>query len=416
MSLHTPLPWLLALLLITACKKEEDEKKLTIQPQLLRLPLAETAEALHRPGGRLIDPNDDTSLMQSFTPTSIRLSISDIAISEGSVTDWNSPSSQIYRCAGSTNQDCMVEVSNLQAFQDALNAEPAEIQPGTYTKVRVGMCVEPGGLQTVEITGSASLNGVTYITDPTQGIIAGNVADARPVSFEFGGCAVQIPLSKPIDAQLDAAQEEEVANCPEGETCAPTVSANIGLRLLFDSYHFAAMGNMLNQATRQLVAGQAENLGNIAFNQSNADCKGDKAGLFLCTQRTALYATDDQAPTIKRLAIALTSSSSFDNRPAVATPAPTTYTALMLRSDGVPLAAYNRRSVEEGAAFNASLKGDENFFKIVTNEDGSFELTEGAPDSTTTPTYRAFQPKDHTGERLMLNGVDLAAYKATLLP
>jgi hypothetical protein len=406
----------LALTVFTSCaeKKGDSEEKLTIQPQLLRLPHAETPPGLAGP--RLIDPSAETSLMQSFTPTSIRLSINDIGISDGDASDWNAPSQLIYRCAGTTNEECMVEVANLQAFEDALNAEPAEIQPGTYTKVRVSMCAQPGGMQRVEITGSATLNGVTYVTDPTAGIVAGAIADAKPVAFHFAGCAVQIPLAQALNAELNEEQEAEVENCPEGQTCAPTVSAKVGLRLLFDSYHFAAMGNMLNDATKQLVAGAADNLSNISFNQDNTDCKGDKSGLFLCTQRTALYATDDQGPVIKRFAVTLTDTAAVDGRPAIANPDPTAYTALMLRGDGVPVAAYTRRSVHEGAAFNLSMKGDENYFNIETNADGSFKLTEGPLGSTANPTYSAFAPQDHTGERLKLNGIDLAPYKATLLP
>ncbi|WP_141734111.1 hypothetical protein [Oligoflexus tunisiensis] len=414
-------PWTVGLLafgLLFACSKKEesdDEQKITVQPQILRFPLSETAGLKKNPGTRLIDPSEDTSLMQSFTPTSIRLSIKDISISSGDPNDWSSQGYNIYNCEGSTNADCMVEVSNLQEFEDALNAAPVELAPDTYTKVRVGMCAEIGGKQTVEVTGSATLNGVTYITDTAAGIVAGAVADAKPVTFEFSGCGVQIPLAQAITAELTEEQiaEAEAEDCTE---CAPSVSATVGLRLLFDSYNFAAMGNMLNNATKELVAYGADALDAKAFNQADADCKGDKAGLFLCTQRTALYATDDRAPQIKRFAIALNDEAN-GSRPLVATPDPTVYTGLMLRSDGVLLAAYTRRSVNEGAAFNLQLKGDENFWLMETNADGSFKLTEGAaPDPTVNPTYSAFKAENHTGERLKLNGIDLVPYTATLIP
>jgi hypothetical protein len=404
--------------LLFACSKKEEsdeEPKLTIQPQILRLPLSETPALKKNPGTRLIDPSEDTSLMQSFTPTSIRLSVKDIAISGGEPDDWNSQRYNIYSCDGATNADCMVEVSNLEEFEDALNAAPVEVEPGTYTKVSVGMCAEAGGRQTVEVTGSATLNGVTYITDTNAGIVAGAVADAKPVTFEFSGCAIQIPLAQPITAELTEEQKAEPV-ADDCTTCAPSVNASVGLRLLFDSYNFAAMGNMLNDATKELVANAADALDQKPFNQADAECKGDKAGLFLCTQRTALYATDDRAPQIKRFAIALNDEAN-GSRPLVTTPDPTVYTGLMLRSDGVLLAAYTRRSVNEGAAFNLQLKGDENFWLMETNADGSLKLTEGAKaDPTVKPTYSAFKVENHTGERLKLNGIDLVPYTATLIP
>lgn len=169
------------------------------------------------------------------------------------------------------------------------------------------------GRQTIEITGSSTLNGVTYITDTAGGIIAGAFADATPVTFKFSGCAVQIPLAQPINAELTDEQKAE-AEAEDCVDCAPSVSANVGLRLLFDSYNFAAMGNMQNNATRQLVANAVDNLANISFNTDDSACKGDKEGLFICTQRTALFATDESAPQIKRFDIALMDTDSVDGR------------------------------------------------------------------------------------------------------
>ncbi len=111
-----PFVIILGISIFLACsKKEEDEsEKFTIQPQLLRLPVADTVALNKRHGPHLIDPADETSLMQSFTPTSIKLSVYDIAISTGDGDDWNGPGNNIYKCAGATNEECMIEVSDLK--------------------------------------------------------------------------------------------------------------------------------------------------------------------------------------------------------------------------------------------------------------------------------------------------------------
>ncbi|MGE0173213.1 MAG: hypothetical protein AB7T49_10520 [Oligoflexales bacterium] len=404
---------MVALTLNIGCKKkeeEEDEETVTIQPQILRLPVPEETDLRSR-FANLVDPLDDTSLMQSFTPTSIRLSISDISIATGAVDDWDGPKSAIYNCEGETSADCMVEVSDLKEFEDALNAEPVAIHPGEYTKIQVGMCKEINGLQLVEVTGTSQLNGVTYRTDTEDGIVAGEAADAEPVTFKFSGCAIQIPLSTPINAELTEEQKAEIeAQAEECEECAPTVEADIGIRLVFDSFNFAAMGNMANDATKQLVANSASRLEDYKFNEDEADCKGDKDGYFICTQRTALYATDDQAPKIERYNIVLTDEEAYDERAAVEAPEATAYTGLVLRSDDSIIAAYTRRSVNEGAKFNRSQKGDENYFGITENEDGSFIFGQG-PDGTDI-SYEAFKRENHSGERTGL-GDYLVDYTAT---
>jgi hypothetical protein len=399
----------LMLTLNVSCKKkeeEEEEDQVTIQPQILRLPIPDDTGLRGLAG--FTDPLDDTSLMQSFTPSSIKLSISDIKISGGDADDWDAPGSMIYNCEYDTNEECMVEVSDLQEFEDALNAEPKSIAPGEYTKITVGMCKEESdGVQHIEVTGSSTLNGVVYRTDTDEGIVAGPAADATPVLFKFGGCAVNILLATPINAELteeqQAAAEEE--DCTD---CAPTVEADIGIRLIFDSYNFAALGNMLNDATKQLVANAADQIDSYPFNDDeDAPCKGDKEGLFICTQRTALFATDDQAPTIERYNIVLTDTDSINR---TATPEATAYTGIMLRSDDEIIAAYTRRSVNEGAAFNRSQKGDEQYFGIEKNDDDSYAFGEGY--TVSNPSYAEFKREDHTGTRLALDGETQIPYSA----
>lgn len=400
---------LLLLPLAFACEESDESKKLTVQPQIVKLPTGDTTLKIN-PLALLAN---DGAKAQSFTPTSIKLSIYGIMIGQGDPNDWSGQMSSIYSCPGTSNEECLLEVSNLSALQDALNAKPAEVAEGTYTKVQVSYCAQPGTKQLIEVTGSTVIDGVTYITDTNNGAVAGDPANATPVRFSFSGCASKIPLETPISSTTVTEQ----AQAEDGSTTQiQKTTAQVSLRLLFDTRDFAMIGNAVNTSTIELFAGHSDNANATAFNQDDASCKGSKTGLFLCTERTALYPTDNAAPTIERYSVALRDTEGYDNKDLVAEPSPLVYTAVVRKSNGDPIAAYTRRSVQQGAVFNKPLKGDENYVGIngmVKNSDGSYKFSQGPNGETVT--YPSFKLEDHEGTRRDFSG-STVSYKAVKLP
>lgn len=398
---------LLSLSLFVACKKkdEDDGKKLTIQPQIVKLPTGDTS--LSANAFKLV--SNDGAIAQSFTPTSIKLSVYAIMIGQGDPEDWNGTFAPIYTCPYSTNEECLLEVSNLTELEDALNASPVEVAEGTYTKVQVTYCAVPGTKQLIEVTGSTVIGGTTYITNTENGVIVGNAADATPVRFSFSGCGSKIPLETPITSETVV---EQAAEGEDGAEQIEKTTAQVSLRLLFDTRDFAMIGNAVNTSTIELFAGHTTNADATDFNQDDSSCKGSKTGLFLCTERTALYPTDNASPRIERYSIALRDTEAYDSKDLVAEPSPLVYTAVVLKDDGQPIAAYTRRSVNQGATFNKPLKGDENYLSgvgIVDNGDGSFKFSEGPAGEQLS--YGAFRFEDHEGTRNDISG-NSVAYKA----
>lgn len=105
----------------------------------------------------------------------------------------------------------------------------------------------------------------------------------------------------------------------------------------------------------------------------------------------------------------------YDNKDAVAEPLPLVYTAVVRKSNGDPIAAYTRRSVQQGATFNKPLKGDENYVGVngmVKNADGSYKFSQGPNGETVT--YPSFKLEDHEATRRDFSGSNVA-YKAVKL-
>lgn len=402
-----------------ACKKNDDDdqgKKMKVKPQLLKLPTGDLS--LH-PGIKLVAGEGANA--QSFTPTSIKLSLYSIQLVKGELTDSPGPnnSGTVYQCDGETAKDCLVEISNLQALTDALNSAPASIAEGVYTHVSATFCSSAdNNKQLIEVTGSTSFGGKTYITDSEQGVIEGVAANATPVQFRFQGCASMVPLQKPITSETTAEQKAAAAEHPDDPTNDAYIKADvdISLQLLFDSRDFAMMGNMTNTATKELVTfSHPDRLDQIPFNDGDdAACKGSKDGLFVCAQRTAVYATDAFSPQIRRFAVALKDTEAQNDKALVAAPNPVVYTAVIVNDAGEPVASYSRRSVQFGAEFNMALPGDEDYMYpqgLSKNADGSYKLSSGEFGQNTV--YEAFRLEAHEGAR-EVNTFHLP-YKATLM-
>lgn len=80
---------------------------------------------------------------------------------------------------------------------DALNAAPAEIEAGkTYDHISVQFCPEgdSSGIQHLTVNGTVSIQGTTYATDPTAGLVPGATGADTPIDVH-GGCASFYPLN-----------------------------------------------------------------------------------------------------------------------------------------------------------------------------------------------------------------------------
>ncbi len=412
---------ILTSLLALSCKKKDDDKKvIKVKPQLLKLP---TGNLNLTQGLTLVSA--DGANAQSFTPTSIKISLFSIALVEGALSDFAGPSNSgnIYQCPGASAKDCLVEVSDLQALTDALNSAPAKIPEGTYTHVTTTFCSpSDSNKQLLEITGSSTFGGKTYITDTANGIIEGAANDATPVAFRFNGCASNIPLQTPVSAETTAEQKAAAAENPDdpNNQAYTLAQTDVSLQLLFDSRDFGMMGNMTNTATKELVTyGHPDQLDTIAFNDDDdAACKGSKTGLFICAQRTAIYATDALGAQIRRFSIALQDTCEHcdqNGKTLVTQPDAVIYTALVLNDAGEPISSYSRRSVQFGAQYNQALPGDEDYMSplgLAANDDGSYKLSRGQ--NADILVYEAFRNEDHESIREVSS--DHLAYKATLIP
>lgn len=399
-----------------SCMAGEDDhaapgaKSTAVQAQIMRVPKGKPLPHL-----RITDESTspgDGAWAQSFTPTSIKISVAEISLDQGSIDEWdNVKPARIYECAGKETKDCLVEVSNLEDFEDSLKAKAVEVQPGTYTKLKVTACKGFGGKddkQIVELTGSAELAGKSYVTDTAGGLKEGVVADATPVRFSFSGCAIQIPLAKPIVVapSADAAATPSTGATPSKDARDPKANASrpkpkpltigVAVRLLFDARDFAVIAQAKNEITKALVAGSAdqwESRKSGWFNKPDAPCAGNAEGVFVCTQRTSLVATDDPAPYVERYALSYAGDSA---RSANAKDDVTALVSMMFRSDGVPVQGFIRRSVQAGAAFAVPpLPGDGSFQRIKLASDKSLVLSQGPKQDLVT--FAAFRREAHEG-------------------
>lgn len=129
---------------------------------------------------------------QSFTPTSLKIPIFGINVCKGS-DDCKS----IYTCGAGITAGCAVELANIDAFVDALNAAPSQLEEGeTYDHIGVQFCPDgdSSGIQHLTLDGTVDINGTQYATDPTEGLVEGTIGKDVEIDVQ-GGCASFYPIS-----------------------------------------------------------------------------------------------------------------------------------------------------------------------------------------------------------------------------
>lgn len=99
-----------------------------------------------------------------------------------------------------------MEISNIDAFVDALNAAPMELKDGdSFNYIGVGFCSQSNAaaqIQNLTARGTVMIQGVDYATHPTSGLVAGTTAQDVNLPIK-GGCGSFCPLMENVTASAD---------------------------------------------------------------------------------------------------------------------------------------------------------------------------------------------------------------------
>ena len=158
----------------------------------------------------ILTPQRMPNEVQSFTPTSLKVPILQILLSDSG----SGGQTELFHCDPSGDPNaCKVDLAhNLQAFQDLINTT-AQAAAGTYDTVHVVTCTSgQGGSSasnpidyTADVTGQAVIGGYAFVTDPTAaGLVSldnSGTRNPKPVTVGFSGCARDFPLPAPITLQ-----------------------------------------------------------------------------------------------------------------------------------------------------------------------------------------------------------------------
>lgn len=235
------------------------------------------------------------STVQSFTPTSFKIPIYRVALCKGETGGCNA----LYTCSGSTKEECNVELSDIDAFVDALNAAPADIEDGgTFSHISVEYCSDADraeGIQNLSIRGTLKIQGVDYATHPASGLVAGTTAQDVTLPVK-GGCGSFYALTEPL-----------------------TVSAGTPIKVtLFFDPSLELYGAIGGGGMDPYMAGY-----------SDTGCVGDKS-TFLCIPGITIVPTiDSGTPTTERYLLTETTTD--------ANSSPTGKVILYFSSDGKPI-------------------------------------------------------------------------------
>ena len=265
--------------------------------------------------------------------------------------------SSLYSCTGNTAEACGVELSNIDAFVNTINSSATSIaEADDYDHIAVQFCPDgdSSGIQHITLNGTVKIQGTTYATDPTSGLVAG--ATGKDVSLTVnGGCASYYPLS-------------------------PAVSVSKGssttVKLLFDASLFAFGG----------VSGGASNTNSYY----NSGCVGSSSA-YVCVPVTTIVSTVDSGnPTTEHYLIANTESSTSN--------APTASVALYYSSSGTPIGGVQNpyRLSGSSVSWGTTMNGGLGLYpKTVDSTTVSFGEPEGSV--SLADWFKNFKRSTHTG-------------------
>ncbi|MGE0174980.1 MAG: hypothetical protein AB7T49_19460 [Oligoflexales bacterium] len=361
----------LVLLVVTAACKKEEEKKGKASASLMK---SETVSvSLHSQDGNDLVA-ETGSYVQSFTPESLTIPIFKVSLCAGGDT-WSCRS--IYLCEDNTYEGCAVELSDIDAFVNAINSSPTELEAGkTFDYIGVEFCKEDqrDGIQHIVVKGTVDIQGTTYATDPTAGLVEGTEGEATDIEVE-GGCASYYPLSSPVTIAEDV---------------------EVKAQIFFDA-SMAVYGG---------VAGGAENT--RSYNDTGG-CVGDEDAYVCAPVVTVVSTVDSGEPEAEHYLLANIDSSA-DN-------APTASAVLYFNSDGEPIGGVQNTYRLSGPTVvwgDVSMGGG---LGLAVTEVDDNAVTFGEPDENRqlVDWFKEFKREDHTGTYTFDNRGEEAegTYKAT---
>jgi hypothetical protein len=329
--------------LVPACKKKE--KKGRVSAQLMKSETASDALVLSQRAGLKTAAG---SMVQSFTPTSLTIPIYKVSLCKGT-----SDCTSIYSCS----ENCDVEISDIDAFVDTLNAGTTELEDGeTFDHIGVEYCQEDNRdeIQHITLSGTVEIQGTTYVTDPDDGLVEGSKAKTAAIDIK-GGCASGYPLIPEVTVSQGETQD---------------------VKLFFDASLYAMGG----------VAGGSDD----SENYSESSCVGSAAA-YVCAQVTTIVATIDEGePVTEHYLLA-----NIDDSEEAA---PTASVALYFSSDDTPIGgvqSFYRLSgptQEWGTAMSGGLGL---IPKTVDSDTVSFGEPEGSV--SLADWFQEFKRKSHSG-------------------
>ncbi len=335
-------------LALTACPATEPG--VTIQAELMRLPDGAPLQAAQ--AAVAVPP-----WTSGVTLSSVRTPITGIAIHGPAV------STGLYTCPGTTASACLVEL-NGPALESLLPMGRSDVRLGTYDQVSVLYCAPGETGFSSQITGSATINGITFYTR-TAGNQLGVTGPAQPLNISFTGCGSQFAIVPPL--------------------VVTDSLTTILLRLYFDTRDLAFAARS-DATTNNLLTGPG--------------CSGPSSTGFICAAYTTIFAVPGTAlPTVERYRV-------------------NTTVTIGLIFDGTDrfVGGYNRRYYIEDTPYEPGLHG-EGFYDILTpSGPGTYRLTtsHGGND------FPAFRRASHSGTVSVLVGgatpIITVPYTAVRLP
>ncbi len=371
-------PALLALTAIApawGCSK--DKGKGDVSASLMKSATVDAALALEQGNPAPLTTAGTGSSTQSFTPTTLKLPIFKINMCDG-----ESDCQSIYTCSENTVAGCSVELSAIDAFVDTLNASATATEAGKFfDHIGVQFCPDgdDSGIQHITLNGTVRIEGTTYGTHPTDGLVAGGVGEDIAINMK-GGCASFYPLS-------------------HGFTTSESEATNV--RLFFDASQYAYGGLGYGSASENDYLGASS-------------CAGT-ASAFVCTSVITVAATVDSGnPTTEHYLLADTSEATGGS----ASSSPTSKMVLYFSSDGSPIGGIMNafRISGPSISWGNRLGWGLGLYPEVVDAN-TLSIGEPGGSIMLANWFKAFKRESHTGKYSYdMNGAEVEGdYKATKL-
>ena len=162
----------------------------SVRAELVRLPgTSMSGSPALTSGGPELSPGSHPWTSE-VSLTSVRAPITQIRLAGPGGAD-----AILYRCAGATGAECLVELDG-PALQDLIGTSPKAVAIGTYDRVNVGYCAPSETSHRAQVIGTTVIGGTTYSTKTTG--VLGTSGPAEPVGITFSGCSNEYPIAPPL--------------------------------------------------------------------------------------------------------------------------------------------------------------------------------------------------------------------------